>query len=184
MSRGGSSSTSSSGAVLRHRTGEIMMKLTDITVARAIVAPAENVLAVKDQGRTWHHYGRFLRVDRPRCVEYTWMSKRPRASSLRTPEVIAKACRAGPRPALGRGLLLSTGRSGTRPTTGSRYFPGVGEFGVSRSRHVRGAWRPHRSHATPLGCPRRRVGTSAQGCHVHRFPSTRSARLTRGVPDI
>jgi uncharacterized protein YndB with AHSA1/START domain len=82
------------------------MKLTDITVARTIPAPAEKIFdvwldqnsaggpwfgadriilnpvvnglfyfAVKHEGRTWPHYGRFLRIDRPRQVEYTWMSE-------------------------------------------------------------------------------------------------------------
>jgi uncharacterized protein YndB with AHSA1/START domain len=82
------------------------MKLTDITVARTIPAPAANVFdvwidqkspgspwfgtartimnpvvdglfyfAVNYEGRTWPHYGRFLRIDRPRFVEYTWMSE-------------------------------------------------------------------------------------------------------------
>jgi uncharacterized protein YndB with AHSA1/START domain len=82
------------------------MKLTEITVARTIPAPAERVFdvwidpkspggpwfgadrvilnaavdglfyfAVKHEGRTWPHYGRFLRIDRPRVVEYTWMSE-------------------------------------------------------------------------------------------------------------
>ena len=85
------------------------MKLTGITVARAIPAPAERVFdvwmdpkspggpwfgtertiinpvvdglfyfAVKHEGRTWSHYGRFLRIDRPRSVEYTWVSEATR----------------------------------------------------------------------------------------------------------
>ena len=82
------------------------MKLTDITVTRAIPAPAEQVFdvwidpkspggpwcgaeriilnpavdglfyfAVSHEGRTWPHYGRFITIERPRRVEYTWMSE-------------------------------------------------------------------------------------------------------------
>ena len=82
------------------------MKLTEVSVARAIPASAEKVfdvwidpkspggpwfgsdrvilnpvvdglfyLAVKHEGRTWPHYGRFLQIDRPRVIEYTWMSE-------------------------------------------------------------------------------------------------------------
>jgi uncharacterized protein YndB with AHSA1/START domain len=32
-------------------------------------------LAVKHEGRTWPHYGRFLQIDRPHRVEYTWVSE-------------------------------------------------------------------------------------------------------------
>ena len=31
-------------------------------------------LAVKHEGHTWPHYGRFLQINRPSLVEYTWMS--------------------------------------------------------------------------------------------------------------
>jgi uncharacterized protein YndB with AHSA1/START domain len=82
------------------------MKLIDISVSRAIPAPADKVfdvwmdpkspggpwfgadrvilnavvdglfyLAVKHEGRTWPHFGRFIAIERPRRVEYTWMSE-------------------------------------------------------------------------------------------------------------
>jgi len=32
-------------------------------------------LAIKHEGRTWPHYGRFTKMERPRLVEFTWMSE-------------------------------------------------------------------------------------------------------------
>jgi uncharacterized protein YndB with AHSA1/START domain len=32
-------------------------------------------MAVKHEGRIWPHYGRFLKIDRPAAVEYTWVSE-------------------------------------------------------------------------------------------------------------
>src|SRR5260370_29211258 len=98
------------------------MKLTDITVARTIPAPAEKVcdvwmdpkspggrwygsdrvilnavvdglfyIGVKYEGRTWPHYGRFLQIERPRLVEYTWMSEATKgAESIVTVTMEAK----------------------------------------------------------------------------------------------
>jgi uncharacterized protein YndB with AHSA1/START domain len=45
---------------------------------RSIVNPVVDGLyywAMKDGGKLWAHYGRFVVVDRPRRVEYTWMSE-------------------------------------------------------------------------------------------------------------
>lgn len=45
---------------------------------RVIVNPVVDglfYLAAKHEGRIWPHYGRFLRLERPRVVEYTWMSE-------------------------------------------------------------------------------------------------------------
>ena len=46
--------------------------------ARVIMNPVVDglyYLGVENQGRTWPHYGRFLRIERPRVVEQTWMSE-------------------------------------------------------------------------------------------------------------
>ena len=32
-------------------------------------------LAMEHQGRTWPHYGRYLRLEKARAIEFTWMSE-------------------------------------------------------------------------------------------------------------
>jgi uncharacterized protein YndB with AHSA1/START domain len=45
---------------------------------RVIVNPVVDglfYLAAKHEGRTWPHYGRFVLIERPHRVEYTWVSE-------------------------------------------------------------------------------------------------------------
>ena len=47
-------------------------------VERAIVNPVVEGLfyhAVLHEGRSWAHYGRFIRLDRGRTIEHTWVSE-------------------------------------------------------------------------------------------------------------
>jgi uncharacterized protein YndB with AHSA1/START domain len=46
--------------------------------ARVILNPVVDglfYLAASHEGRTWPHYGRFVQIERPHKVEYTWVSE-------------------------------------------------------------------------------------------------------------
>ncbi|MGZ3504983.1 MAG: SRPBCC family protein [Vulcanimicrobiaceae bacterium] len=48
-----------------------------------ILSPAVDglfYLAVEHEGRTWPHYGRFMRLERPRLLEHTWVSEATKGS--------------------------------------------------------------------------------------------------------
>ncbi len=50
---------------------------------RVIVNPVVDglfYLAANHAGRIWPHYGRFVQLDRPRLIEYTWMSEATKGS--------------------------------------------------------------------------------------------------------
>jgi len=50
-------------------------------VERVIANPIVDGLfyhSVKHEGRSWSHYGRFIRLDRGRTIEHTWMSEATR----------------------------------------------------------------------------------------------------------
>jgi uncharacterized protein YndB with AHSA1/START domain len=49
--------------------------------ARIILQPAVDGLfyhLVRHEGRDWAHYGRFVRLDKPRVIEHTWVSEATR----------------------------------------------------------------------------------------------------------
>ena len=48
---------------------------------------------VKHEGRSWPHYGRFIRLDRGRAIEHTWVSEATRG--LETVVTITLAPRGG-----------------------------------------------------------------------------------------
>ena len=50
-------------------------------VERVILNPVVDGLffhAVKHEGRSWAHYGRFIKLDRGRAIEHTWVSEATR----------------------------------------------------------------------------------------------------------
>ena len=50
-------------------------------VERVIVNPVVDGLfyhVVRHEGRSWPHYGRFIRLDRGRAIEHTWVSEATR----------------------------------------------------------------------------------------------------------
>lgn len=61
---------------------------------RVILSPVVDGLfyhAVKHEGRTWAHYGRFIQVERPRLIEYTWVSEATRGvESIVTVKFLAR----------------------------------------------------------------------------------------------
>jgi len=63
-------------------------------VERAIINPVVDGLfyhVVQHEGRSWPHYGRFIRLDRGRVLEHTWVSEATRG--LETIVTIAFAAR-------------------------------------------------------------------------------------------
>ena len=47
-------------------------------VERVILRPVVDGLfyfAVEHEGQKWHHYGRFMRIEPPWLIQYTWMSQ-------------------------------------------------------------------------------------------------------------
>lgn len=71
--------------VIRAQPEEVFRAWTDpermkrwFGTTRQIVDPKVDglfFLAMEHQGRTWPHYGRFVRLERPKVVEFTWMSE-------------------------------------------------------------------------------------------------------------